>query len=78
MIGNNVVKEKSRGFALRIVRLYRYLLDEKNEKVLSKQLLRSGTSIGANIAESVYASSKSDFINKLSIAQKKRAKPSIG
>ncbi|MCL2796867.1 MAG: four helix bundle protein [Firmicutes bacterium] len=66
---DNILKEKSEDFALRIVRLHNYLCD-KNEKVMSKQLLRSGTSIGANIAESVYAASKSDFINKLSIAQK--------
>ena len=70
MVNNNLIKDKSADFALRIVNLYRFLYDSKNEKVLSKQILRSGTSIGANIAESVYASSKADFINKLQIAQK--------
>ena len=58
---------------MRIVRLYKHLSEEKNEKILSKQLLKSGTSIGANISESVYASSKSDFVDKLSIAQKEAA-----
>jgi len=67
---SNVVREKSKAFALRIVKLYKFLVEEKNEKVLSKQLLRSGISIGANVSESVYASSKNDFVNKLSIAQK--------
>ena len=69
MVNNNILKDKSADFALRIVKLYKYLYN-KDEKVISKQILRSGTSIGANIAECVYASSKSDFINKLSIAQK--------
>jgi len=70
MISGNVTKDKSEDFALRIVRLYKYLLDEKQESIMSKQILKSGTSIGANIAESVYAASKADFINKLQIAQK--------
>lgn len=61
---------KSMDFAKRIVRLYQYMLDQKHEFVLSKQLLRSGTSIGANIAESKYASSRKDFLNKLYIALK--------
>ena len=54
----NAVKDKSLAFAKRIVRAYQYLCDEKKESVLSKQLLRSGTSIGANIAESQYGSSR--------------------
>lgn len=66
----NVVFEKSKSFALRIIKLYKYLCDEKNEYVMSKQLLRCGTSIGANIAESVYAQSNADFIHKLSISLK--------
>ncbi|MDE6309636.1 MAG: four helix bundle protein [Muribaculaceae bacterium] len=66
----NVVRDKSYAFARRCVRLYKYLCDEKKEYVLSKQLLRSGTSIGANIAESQYGQSKLDFASKLSIAQK--------
>jgi four helix bundle protein len=66
----NVVKNKSFDFAVRIVNLYRYLLEEKKEFVLSKQLLRSGTSVGAMIKESEHAESKSDFIHKMAIAQK--------
>ena len=56
------VKYKSKKFAVRIVRLYQYLCDEKHEYVLSKQILRSGTSIGANIAESECAISRRDFV----------------
>ncbi len=65
-----ILKEKSYAFALRIVKLYRHLAEEKREFVLSKQVLRSGTSIGANIAEANQAQSKADFIHKLSIAHK--------
>ena len=65
----NIVEIKSKAFALRIVKLYRYLRD-KRESVLSKQVLRSGTSIGANIAEGKYAQSKDDFIAKNGIALK--------
>lgn len=64
------VKDKSKKFAVRIVRLYQYLSDEKHEYVLSKQILRSGTSIGANIAESECAISRRDFVAKLYIALK--------
>ncbi len=66
----NVLKEKSFAFALRIVRCYQYLNAEKKENILSKQLLRSGTSVGANIREAEQAQSKTDFIHKLSIALK--------
>jgi len=66
----HVIKLKSFDFALRIVKLYQYLIDEKKEYILSKQLLRSGTSIGAMIRESEHAESKSGFIHKLSIALK--------
>jgi four helix bundle protein len=66
----NIIKEKSFGFALRIVKLYKYLCHEKKEFVLSKQLLRSGTAIGALVRESEYAESKADFIHKMAIAQK--------
>ena len=66
----NTVKYKSLVFAKRIIRLYKYLCDEKKEFVMSKQLLRSGTSIGANVHEAVYGQSKSDFIAKMSIALK--------
>lgn len=66
----NVVQGKSYAFALRIVRLYRYLCDEKREYVLSKQIVRSGTSIGANIEEAIGGQSRKDFISKMSIAYK--------
>lgn len=65
----NVVKEKSFAFAIRIVKLYRYLV-EKKEFVLSKQMLRSGTAIGALVREGEHAESKADFIHKMSIALK--------
>ncbi len=66
----NIIEKKSFDFAVRIVRLYKYLCDKKKEFVLSKQLLRSGTSIGANVAEAQQAQSKADFISKISIALK--------
>ena len=66
----NVIEEKSFQFAIRIVNLCKYLRDVNKEVVLSKQLLRSGTSIGANVAESQRAQSRADFISKLSIAHK--------
>jgi len=66
----NHILEKSFSFAVRIVRLNDYLVSEKKEFVLSKQILRSGTSIGANCRETVNASSKKDFINKFLIALK--------
>ena len=64
------IQEKSFSFAIRIVNLCRYLRDEQKEYVLSKQLLRSGTSIGANIAEAQQAQSRADFVNKVNIALK--------
>lgn len=64
------VKYKSKRFAIRIVRLYQYLCQEKREYVLSKQILRSGTSIGANLAESEYAISKKDFLSKTYVSLK--------
>ena len=66
----NILAVKSEEFALRIIEIYRYLQDSRREFIMSKQLLRSGTSIGANIAESVYAQSRPDFVTKLSIALK--------
>ena len=57
----NLNEEKSKTFSIRIVRLYKYLTEEKKEFIMSKQLLRSGTSIGANLAEAKYAISDSDF-----------------
>jgi four helix bundle protein len=67
---NSILHTKSKSFALRVIRFYKYLTEEKREYVLSKQLLRSGTSIGANIRESYSAQSQADFIHKLSIALK--------
>ncbi len=69
-VSESILKTKSYNFALRTVKLYKYLVDEKKEYVLSKQILRSGTSIGANIEEANQAQSKADFIHKLSIAHK--------
>ena len=66
----NIAKEKSKKFALRIVRLYQHLVDDKKEFILSKQILRSGTSIGANLAESVCAMTEKDFVAKVYIALK--------
>ncbi len=67
---NNQILRKSKAFALRIIKLYKYLQEEKNEYVMSKQILRCGTSIGANVYESVFAQSTPDFLSKLSIALK--------
>ena len=66
----NIIVDKSFEFAIRVVNLYKYLCEKKNEYTLSKQLLRSGTSIGANVAEAQQAQSKADFISKISIALK--------
>ena len=66
----NIVQQKSFSFAIRIVNLYKYLVSEKKEFVLSKQLLRSGTSIGANVEESIGGQSEKDFLSKLSISYK--------
>lgn len=66
----NVIEDKSFEFAVRMVRVYQYLADKKREFVLSKQMLRSGTSIGANVSEASGAVSKADFSNKISIAYK--------
>ena len=70
MLKDNLIAELSKQFALRIIKLYKYLLTEKKEYIMSKQVYRAGTSIGANIAESKNAQSKADFISKLSIALK--------
>lgn len=67
---NNVIVDKSKLFAIRIIKLYKYLCDEKREYVLSKQLLRSGTSIGANVKEAIRGQSKSDFASKMNIGLK--------
>lgn len=73
MSTDSILKRKSMDFAIRIVSLYKYLGTEHHEFILSKQILRSGTSIGANIAEAIYGSSRKDFVAKLQIAQKETA-----
>ncbi|MCC8192085.1 MAG: four helix bundle protein [Ruminococcus sp.] len=67
---NNLIVDKSKAFALRIIKLYTYLKTEKNEYVLSKQVLRSGTSIGANVKEAIRGQTKADFYAKMNIALK--------
>ncbi|MCT4637589.1 MAG: four helix bundle protein [Bacteroidales bacterium] len=69
-MSNSVIKDKSFAFAVRVVNLYKHIIEVKKEFVLSKQLLRSGTSIGANVREALNAESKADFIHKLAISQK--------
>jgi four helix bundle protein len=70
---DNILIEKSIDFGARIVKLHKYLANDKHETVISKQILRSGTSIGANINEAQYGNSKADFIAKLHIALKETA-----
>ncbi len=67
---DNVLRDKSYGFALRVIKAYKYLCDERKEFVLSKQLLRSGTSIGANVEEAIGGQSGRDFFAKVSISYK--------
>ncbi len=67
---DNIIQDKSFAFAIRIINLYKYLIAEKKEFVLSKQLLRAGTSIGANIEESIGGQSDKDFLSKISISYK--------
>ena len=67
---DNSIAEKSMAFAVRIVKLYQYIVEEKHENVMSKQVLRSGTSIGANVREANSAQSKADFVSKMAIALK--------
>ena len=67
---DNIILTKSKTYALRIIKMYKYLCAEKKEFVMSKQILRSGTSIGANVREGSRGQSKSDFVAKMSIAQK--------
>jgi four helix bundle protein len=69
-MSDNIILDKSFEFAIRVVKLYKYLCDDKKEYVLSKQLLRAGTSIGANINEAQAGQSKADFIAKMAIASK--------
>ncbi len=70
MKASNPIKDRSKAFAIRIIKLYKYLCSIKQEYVLSKQLLRSGTSIGANITEALCGISKKDFLAKMYIAFK--------
>lgn len=70
---NNVVLEKSFQFALRIVKLYRYLVDQKKEYVLSKELLVAGTNVGRHVKEAVFAESRETFVNEFGIARRKSA-----
>lgn len=69
----NILIDKSIAFAARIVKLQRHLIKDKKETVISKQIIRSGTSIGANINEANYGQSKADFISKMHIALKETA-----
>ena len=71
---NNIVVDKNMTFAVRIVRLYKYLCSEKQEYVLSRQVLKSGTSIGANVKEAIRGQSRADFVSKLNIALKEASK----
>ena len=73
MARESVTLDKSKIFAIRIVRLYQYLSTDKKEFVLSKQLLRSGTSIGANLSEAIYGISEKDFLSKINISLKECA-----
>jgi four helix bundle protein len=70
---NNIVLEKSLAFALRIIKLYRYLVDEKKEFVLSKELLVAGTNIGKHVNEAVHAESKQIFVTGFDVARRKSA-----
>jgi four helix bundle protein len=70
VMGDNIVLGKSFDFAVRVVKLYKYLCEEQKEYILSKQLVRSGTSIGANVNEAQAGQSKADFIAKMAVASK--------
>jgi len=70
MSGSNILKDKSYSFAIRIVKLNKYLIQNKKEFILSKQILKSGTAIGALVREAEFGQSRADFINKLSISLK--------
>ena len=73
MINDNILLEKSLKFAVRIVKLYQYLVKEKKESIISKQIIRSGTSIGANANEAAYGVSQADFVSKMQISLKETA-----
>ena len=76
MVRNNILAEKTIEFSIRIVKCFKFLTEEKKEFILSKQMLRSGTSIGANVHESIQAQSRADFVSKLSIALKEASETS--
>lgn len=73
IMADNIIVDKSKRFALRVIRLYKHLIENKKEYVLSKQLLRCGTSIGANVREAINAMSKREFIAKMNISLKESA-----
>ena len=75
---NNIIVDKSKAFALRIIKLSKYLTNDKNEFVLSRQILKSGTRIGANVKEAIRAQSKPDFYSKMNIALKEEVKQNTG
>ena len=70
MKNDNIIADKSKSFALRVIKMYKYLTKEQSEYVISKQLLKSGTSIGANVKEAIRGQSKPDFYAKMNIALK--------
>ena len=76
MTHDNILANKSVDFAIRITNCYKYLMKEKREDIMSKQLFRSGTSIGANIHEGIQGQSKADFVSKLNIALKEASETS--
>lgn len=76
MVAKNVLADKCISFAIRAVNCYKFLMNSKNEFVMSKQMMRSGTSIGANVHEGIYAQSKADFISKLSVSLKEAGETS--
>lgn len=76
MTQDNILIDKSIDFAIRMANCYKYLMEEKKEFIMSKQMFRSGTSIGANIHEGIQAQSKADFVSKLSIALKEASETS--
>ena len=76
MTQNNILVEKTIDFSIRMANCYKYLQDNKNEYIMSKQMFRSGTSIGANVHEGVQGQSKADFVSKLSIALKEASETS--
>ncbi len=76
MTHDNILADKSVDFAIRITNCYKYLMKEKREDIMSKQLFRSGTSIGANIHEEIQGQSRADFVSKLNIALKEASETS--